>query len=920
LTNLSVTCLLQDRSGYLWVGSDNGLFRYDGDRFLQFGYAEGLPGSEIRDLAESPAGELWVVTESGVVRLKGMNFEPVKTGERGRVNAIAIDRLGRVYLESVSGILRGVSDGAGVYQFHLLVEGATGGLFVDGENLLFTQKGDLWRLKAERAERIGSPAGLPAEPWASLVIDSVGSLWVRSLTRLYELPQGKTRFVDRSQGIPHNTPEGRMVADRHGKLYLSSDSGVVVLEGSHRIRLDSAHGLPADAIGPLLVDHEDLLWMGSYGGGLIRRLGHGEWLSWKKEDGLSHNTVWSIQDDSAGRLWVGTSGGLDILDSNGRVERVWTRRSGLAGDRVLAIAEASSGEFFAGTDPGGLSRFSKSGNLLRSYGVEQGLTLARVVALVFDRQQRLWAVGTNGCFRSRSALVTGGDPRFERMNIPGINAQTIFYHLVAGEDGSVWIGSSSGLIRFANGIWKVFTTRDGLESNEVAELAQGEGALWASYRDSFGITRVLAHADRLETAHIDRQDGLSSGLIFAIAFDRAGRLWATTDNGVDVREQGRWRHYRQENGLIWNDTSGHAVLVDRAGSLWVGTSNGLSRFTALPYPVPALQPQAVLTSIKTASLKFMPGDTPALAHEQNSLLIRFSSLCFSLTSQIRYRYRLRGAGDAWNETQEKSVRFVGLSAGKYVFEVIAAGPDGVWSRSPAQFAFSIEPPRWQSRWFLAIYLLLAMLLGGGAWQLRTRALVAQKRLLERQVAARTAELSESHRRLEELAFCDALTSIPNRRMFVEQYRMQMHFSSRRSESFALLLIDLDRFKQINDGFGHDAGDAVLVEVAARLRTAVRDSDFVARVGGDEFAILVVPAPNREGVEAVCQRVIHSFDTKISFLDTTLDAGCSIGIALYPEDGDTQKELYKSADLALYKAKRIHRNAYCWHGEKNNSLQ
>jgi len=110
-------------------------------------------------------------------------------------------------------------------------------------------------------------------------------LWVRSATKLYELGQGQPRFVDRSAGIPH-AASSYLNADQHGRLYVSSDSGVVVLDGANRTLIDSQHGLPADAVGPVLLDREESLWLGTFGGGLTRRLGHGEWLSWKKEDGL----------------------------------------------------------------------------------------------------------------------------------------------------------------------------------------------------------------------------------------------------------------------------------------------------------------------------------------------------------------------------------------------------------------------------------------------------------------------------------------------------------------------------------------------------------------------------------------------------------------------------------------------------------
>jgi diguanylate cyclase (GGDEF)-like protein len=187
--------------------------------------------------------------------------------------------------------------------------------------------------------------------------------------------------------------------------------------------------------------------------------------------------------------------------------------------------------------------------------------------------------------------------------------------------------------------------------------------------------------------------------------------------------------------------------------------------------------------------------------------------------------------------------------------------------------------------------------------------VANKELLERQVAERTVELNESQRRLEEIAYHDMLTSLPNRRMFTEQFRTRLALAHRHRESFGLLLIDLDRFKRINDEFGHDAGDVVLIETATRLRAAVRESDCAARLGGDEFGILVVSAHDKAGIEVICRRIFDSFTAGIPYKDTNLTARCSIGAAIFPDDGNTEESLYKVADLALYGAKRTGPNIF-----------
>jgi diguanylate cyclase (GGDEF)-like protein len=146
-------------------------------------------------------------------------------------------------------------------------------------------------------------------------------------------------------------------------------------------------------------------------------------------------------------------------------------------------------------------------------------------------------------------------------------------------------------------------------------------------------------------------------------------------------------------------------------------------------------------------------------------------------------------------------------------------------------------------------------------------------------------------------------------MFIGHLRRLITLSRRHGTRFALLLIDLDRFKQINDTLGHDAGDALLVEISARLRRAVRSDDQVARLGGDEFAVILQNADNAEEIERICTRIADSFTNKVQFNGIQIAASTSVGVAVFPEDGDQEDSLYKSADVALYEAKRSGRNTW-----------
>jgi diguanylate cyclase (GGDEF)-like protein len=263
------------------------------------------------------------------------------------------------------------------------------------------------------------------------------------------------------------------------------------------------------------------------------------------------------------------------------------------------------------------------------------------------------------------------------------------------------------------------------------------------------------------------------------------------------------------------------------------------------------------------------------------------------------------------------LRYTNLPPGRLTLLLRGSNRDGVWA--PARRIRILVLPTWYQKAWFRILAAIAMLFGlFGIFLLATAYMRRQQRELERQVALRTAELEQktvelkqSQQKLEHMAYTDSLTGLPNRRMFTEHFRRLLALKRRQQGTFALLLMDFDDFKSINDTYGHDAGDAVLKEMANRMSALVRESDCLARLGGDEYGLILGQSPDAEATEMVCQKIIESFAEPILFRGAELRTSPSIGVALYPADGKTQDKLYKTADLALYDAKRSGGNSYAW---------
>jgi diguanylate cyclase (GGDEF)-like protein len=190
---------------------------------------------------------------------------------------------------------------------------------------------------------------------------------------------------------------------------------------------------------------------------------------------------------------------------------------------------------------------------------------------------------------------------------------------------------------------------------------------------------------------------------------------------------------------------------------------------------------------------------------------------------------------------------------------------------------------------------------------QARALRARVDSLEQAVTDRTVSLEAANQQLRHLATHDALTNLPNRVLLDDRLAQAIAHADRYGQPFAVLMVDLDRFKLINDSLGHRAGDEVLNEVARRLNAVVRNIDTVARVGGDEFVLIINPAPTRADAEEVGRQVNESLQAPMRFLQTNLHICASIGVALYPADGATAETLIGHADAAMYYAKQCGRN-------------
>jgi diguanylate cyclase (GGDEF)-like protein/PAS domain S-box-containing protein len=202
-------------------------------------------------------------------------------------------------------------------------------------------------------------------------------------------------------------------------------------------------------------------------------------------------------------------------------------------------------------------------------------------------------------------------------------------------------------------------------------------------------------------------------------------------------------------------------------------------------------------------------------------------------------------------------------------------------------------------------------------ELKTSQLRIQNRLLFITTARDISDRKDAEQRIRYMASHDALTGLPNRTLLQDRIEQTLVHNKRRNLQSAVLFIDLDKFKIINDTLGHDVGDSLLKEAAARLIAEVRSEDTVARQGGDEFIILLSTISQPHDAELISQKLLDSLTQPFIIKGRELHISASIGIAIYPDDGTEMEVLLKNSDIAMYHAKESGRNNYQYFSSKMN---
>jgi len=910
LSDLAVNCILQDRTGYLWVGTDNGLYRYDGLQFRPYGVREGIRARYILNLYLGMDGTLLVGSDSGIfVQRRDGSFAevhppaPVSQFSQHMGTAFAAISPDQIATADQGGafLLRRIEPDRWVAEpMHL--EGGTiwSVLHEPGGALWYGCDTDLCRLKDGKTTHMRAELKLPEDEWRHLLLARDGHIWLRGASHLGELFPREGNFE--AHDLPGPSTSVQYVAlaeDGAGHIMATQGPAFGQWENGQWRMVTVSNGLPRYDLSALFTDREGSIWLGVAGHGLMRWLGQDRWEAYTAADGLSDDIVWAMLRDRSSRLWIGTESGLDYLVGGENTPRVW-HAPGIQIIRAVSLAESPDGSIWVGSAAGSLTRINP-----RTLAATQWKT-PEIYCVLSDGAHRLWLATARGLYVVDTAakdqaprLVEG--PAFA-------NPTQVFRDLALDPASHVWAASEQSLYRLDGDVWRRIDA--GLFAGKLDQIATDHaGNVWVTGNFS-GVMRLRISGDRVvESEQISRPKLLSEETV-SLYVDRRGWLWVGQDAGVTVFDGHTSRSFTQDDGLIWNDCDSAALIEDNDGSMWIGTSGGLSHMKE-PNAVPqGPTPSPVFSHVGFGTSAIADG--AQVLWSGSPLEISMASLSFRGERHFRIRYRLLGLETEWVETGDHSLRYPRLAPGSYRFQAMGVDPASGATSPVAEIAFRIEPRWWQSSWLKLALALLAAFCVVGAWHWRVRHLVSQKRQLELAVQRRTedlesekAELLRAEEQMRHFAEHDDLTGLWNHRIIIDRLRQEVDRSRRHGVPLSVILVDLDHFKQVNDTFGHPSGDLVLKEISAIFQRSVRSYDWVGRYGGEEF-LLILPGSSFLSARIRAEQFRVAVETaRILDGKTTIPVTASFGVASgFPSDYEA---MIQTTDAALYRAKANGRN-------------
>lgn len=747
-----VKTLCEDKFGYLWLGTQGGVARFDGFNFEVFSTQHGLLSNNINYIFSDNKEEIWVATRFGVALWQGNSFK-VLTEKDGLVHNdvkyIFQDKKGNYWFGTASGISQ--YDGKNFKNFQQK-EGLTGITWSIDEdksgNIWVATSNGLYKISEGKITNYTTENGLPSDYINTIHIDNKNRVWIGTDAGLSKFENNKFTNFNTENAFPfqnvllitdtkskkNSTDSFSYLKNIENSIWIGTGSGAYRWNGDKNkieISITENNGLLSPTITSILSDEYGVLWIATEGG--LSKIGGQTFQIYNKNYFGISGSIWAVLSDNKNNIWFGTDGEGVIQFTDDNFERRITIDDGLAGNYVKSIFEDKQGNIWFGTFEG-VSKFT-NGNFT-NYNIEDGLADNYVYSIIQDDKNNIW-------FATNAGISRFDGESFQNFNQQKDKIAHDFVR-VAYQDkkNNLWFGTYGGVTQYDGKKFINYTTENGLAHNLVlAILEDSKGKLWFATEN--GLCKLK---DNAKSSNKDcftcygEKEGLKSQNIWLLSEDNQGNIWIGHRNGVERFDptEVKFSYFGYLEGFQLIQTFPNAVSKDKKGNLWFGALNGVVKYDPSKIKKNQIPPKVYLNALKVNNKpidwekmdleKDADFDIPVWGekkikfnYDQNNLTFSFVGLHSAIPEDIKYRYKLEGFDEEWSDfTNQSTITYTNLKPGRYVFLVKSYDYEGVESKEPAKLEFIIDSPYWEKWWFYSIQILLFFLLIGASVYFNTR--------------------------------------------------------------------------------------------------------------------------------------------------------------------------------------------------------
>ncbi len=696
LVQSQVFSILEAQDGYLWVGTADGLSRWDGVNFVNFQADDDVIGDPFYAIHESSDGTLYFGRRNGVSVYKNGKLAALDVDEFSEytITAITESEDGTLYFGTGSyGVIErkngqntvlNEQDGLAHNQVNSLHIGKDGRLYLGtaGGLSIYSER-KFTNVSVEKT--LGSNLVLSVFEGRNekSYIATLQGLGVYHNNSLEKVPAFGNSGLGRINTV-YEATDGTLYAGTGG-------SGVeCVREGKFETITDE-HGLGDNWITCIYEAKDGTIYFGTRVGLSIYQNGKFETLN---RDGLTQNSVQTIYEDHSARMYFsGFADGVTIY-TDGKYEKL-TQRDGLAHDWVVSMSEGKDKTMYFGTDFSGVSVY-KNGKF-NTLNQGNGLPRNQVSSMFTGSDGTIyfgfWNGGV-GIYKEGEFVQVWN----EESGLPGSN----IYAFHESQSETLYIGTrGNGVYLYRDGRQeKAISTKNGLASNIVYAIHEAKDGTFY-----FGTHRGLSILKAGQFKTFSMLNGLTSNKIYGILEGDSSQIYLVTDVGINIvdfsSESPFVRTLRYRDGLASDECKEKLYLKDSKGNFWFGTVKGITKYDPARDLPNLMAPKLHLSRVSLLGQDVLAADKSVFEHDQNYLKYDFIGINLSAPEKVVYRYRLSGVDEDWVETAQRSVQYTSLDDGSYTFDVKARNEWGVWSE-PESYNFEILPPFWERIWFLTL--------------------------------------------------------------------------------------------------------------------------------------------------------------------------------------------------------------------------